>query len=467
MSFLKHLFPTWKRGLEDKTKANAAILAAIDRELTDTEQATIQSKLLLSLDTSSGEWLDQYGNLFGVLRKDGEQDEDYRQRIINYVLLHRGTIPAIKDAIREFLQDYESEIEIYEPYTNVFMLNKSKLNGEDHLLGHYYTVAVIDIKFSRPFPAGIIDVINEFKPAGVTVHLTFRPNGYNPDAPIVGDGIPDDKRASQYLNLYTMAGLDDRIRGHLNLTARSRGEGDESGLFILNSSKLNSTDRLAGSFSASNATYNIASYSTTDLVFTEETTTANVLEQTEPLSSDFYTKTGQLTDAYASQTVSGNEATYLYFTLDAAAFLQSEYPTYLRELQPSGVYTKETYLSLMEHPSVLFYAKAAVPPANPTTYQVQILNLSAGKWETLDTKQAHYKVVGGNTSVNNFSSSLSNSGLTFVRIKIDPNPFVTQYDFQVHMFELGFKKEMGSKIMLHTGAIGVSSDHALNPIPES
>ncbi|MGV3099166.1 hypothetical protein, partial [Streptococcus thoraltensis] len=139
MSFLKHLLPAWKTNLEDKTKANAAILSAIDIELTNTEEATIQSKLMLSLDTATGEWLDRYGSLFGVIRRDKEEDDVYRQRIINYVLLKRGTIPALLDAIREFLNDYVSYIEIYEPYTNIFYLNKSKLDGVDHIQGKYYT----------------------------------------------------------------------------------------------------------------------------------------------------------------------------------------------------------------------------------------------------------------------------------------------------------------------------------------
>jgi len=172
MSFLKHLLPGWRRSLEDKSKANAAILDALDRELQSTEQDTIETKALMSLDSSSGEWLDQYGKLFGVMRQDNEADADYRQRIKDYMVLRRGSIPAIIDAIRSFLQDYESDIEIYEPYKNVFILGQSKLSGPDHFLGEYYTVAVIDVKFSQPFPEGIIDIINEFKPAGVTVHVS-------------------------------------------------------------------------------------------------------------------------------------------------------------------------------------------------------------------------------------------------------------------------------------------------------
>lgn len=172
MSFLKHLLPAWNRDVSNKTKTNDAILASFDKELTATEQEAIQSKIQSSLKTSGGEWLDTYGAWFGLPRKELEEDEDYRARIIRYVLVRKGTIPAIIVAIRDFLDDYTSHIEIYEPFNNVFMLNRSLLNGEDHLMGEYYTFAVIDIKMTDSFPLGLVDIINEFKPAGVRVVLT-------------------------------------------------------------------------------------------------------------------------------------------------------------------------------------------------------------------------------------------------------------------------------------------------------
>ncbi|MCB5366930.1 hypothetical protein [Collinsella aerofaciens] len=182
MSFLKHLLPTWKTSIDDKTKANAAILSAIDTELKDSEADAISTSVLMSLDTATGEWLDQYGNIFGVIRQDDEEDNAYRERIKSYILLERGTIPAIMDAIRNFLQDTTSYINIYEPYNNIFFLNKSKLNSYDSLLGEYYTVAVIDVQFTNAFPIAIGEVISKFKPAGVSVHMTRKPKAFNPNA---------------------------------------------------------------------------------------------------------------------------------------------------------------------------------------------------------------------------------------------------------------------------------------------
>lgn len=432
MSFLRHLLPAWKRGIEDKRKANAAILAAIDKELKDSEQEAIKSKLLLSLNTATDEWLDQYGKIFGVLRTDAERDDKYRQRIINYVMLRRGTIPAIRDAIRAFLDDYDSYIEIYEPHTNVFTLNKSKLNGPDHFLGEYYTVAVLDIRISRPFPSGLIDIINEFKPAGVTVRLTYRPSSHNPKAPVIDLPLEDSEFLPSNTRLHIVNGMNDRIRGHLNLTARSRDE-STSGLFMLNDSKLNSLDRLAGSLSAANASYNLATFSENDIMFSEATTMADVLGQTQNMSPDFYTKTGTIDEQYAAQSMDTGATSYLYFTMDMATYFATKYDSYLREIEPSGVYTKETYMSLMDKLYVQY--KLAAVTAQQASFSVQVFDLETNSWVDLHGNKATIRYINNIVSIVSNPEYLSKNGLMFVRFKFFPLPdagdFQTQYESPV------------------------------------
>jgi hypothetical protein len=453
MAFLKHLLPAWKRGIEDKRKANAAILASLNRELKDSEKAAIEGKVLMSLNTSSGEWLDQYGKIFGVPRKDDEADETYRQRIINYVLLRRGTIPAIKDAIREFLQDFDSHIEIYEPYNNVFVLNQSKLNGPDHFLGKYYTVAVMDIKIARPFPVSIVDVINDFKPAGVTVRLTYRPGAYGANAAIVNT----ESTVEAATRLSIMNGMNDRIRGHLNLTSRSKSAGDETGLFTLNSSHLNSSDVLVGARSVTNPAFNFASYSTEDEVFTTDTTIPDVQATTTEMSSDFYAKTGRVAEQYAAQVLDGSITNYLHFTLDVSTFFDVNYSNYLREVEPSGIYTKDTYLSLMDNPNVQYRMKAAVPPSSPSPYTVQLFNVVTGVWDDLQNGTMIYQVTGSKVSMESLENYLSDSGLVFARIKVDPNPSSANYELHLHFFELGFSKEIAVRETVDMGPLEVTS----------
>lgn len=464
MAFLKHLLPAWKRGIEDKQKANAAILAAFDKELTVAEQEGLETKLLMSLDTASGEWLDSYGKLFGVIRRDSESDIKYRKRIVGYILLKRGTIPAITDAIREFLEDYDTHIEIYEPYKNIFYLNRSKLNGPDHMLGEYYTFAVIDIRLARTFPVGIIDLINEFKPAGVSVRLTYRPNAFGKGVEVVELPLASSEVLKTNTQLTIMNGMNDRIRGHLNLTGRSRGDGDDSGLFVLNSSRLNSTDRLAGSFSAANSTYNLASFTTQDVKFPTTAALTDVTAVTQGMSSDFYTRTGQVSDQYAAQRLKGTETSYLHSTFDVYTYFDLNYGPYLRERQPNGLYTKADYLALMENPSLQFFVKAETAVTNPSRYTLQLLNFRTNAWENIKVGDVSYSITGGKVSIVSLADFLSDKGFIFSRIKVNPNAAVPEYDFHVHFIELGFKKEVAVRPTVPSLFSEVSSQVTLVPL---
>lgn len=176
MSFIKYLHPLWKSMLGKVNDSHTAVVTSIEDAFTDAEKDAMGLITDANLETATGEWLDEYGDIFGVFRKDNEADEDYRRRIINWILTERGTIGSIKDAIEKWLDDPEADVEIYEPFKNVFFLNKSKLNGPDHLLGRYYTSAVIDVRFTKHVPIEIIDEIRKFKAAGVTAKLTRFPN---------------------------------------------------------------------------------------------------------------------------------------------------------------------------------------------------------------------------------------------------------------------------------------------------
>lgn len=417
MAFLKHLLPAWKRGIEDKRSTNAAILSALHGELSTAEKEAMKSKVLMSLDTSTGEWLDAYGRLFGVLRRDEEVDDSYRKRIIGYILLRRGTIPSIIEAIQNFLQDEDAQVEIYEPHNNIFYLNRSKLNGPDHLLGEYYTFAVIDIKISRPFSPAVMDVINEFKPAGVTVRLTYRPQpktgedelGYV-ELPLSNSEIGDN-----YSKIASMNGMNERIRGHLNLT-----EGvvfDKGNQFTLNESHLNSNDRLTGSFETINPSYNLASFSSNDLMFSTDDSIGDIAQRTIGVSADFYSKTGSLANGYAVQAVDSVQSNYLYLTMDLFTYLERNYPKQLRAVKPNGIYTKGTYLSMVDSPSVLYSVKATLPKTTAVPIAVQMLNFSSGEWEDVDEQDVYFSQVTKKVRITDLTDFVSDSGLVLTRLK--------------------------------------------------
>lgn len=183
---MKYLHPLWKTRLTKDSSPHSVVLASLDDMLQSVATDAISSKKDARLETATGQWLDEFGDKFGVFRKDNEDDDTYRQRIINFILIERGTVISIEDAIKKYLNDPTTKVEIYEPYKNVFILNKSKLNGEDHLLGKYYTTAVIDARFTENVPLDVLSEIEKFKPAGVRATLSRLPNRKNTDAePIV------------------------------------------------------------------------------------------------------------------------------------------------------------------------------------------------------------------------------------------------------------------------------------------
>ncbi|AIF71976.1 virion structural protein [Bacillus phage Riley] len=195
MGFMKYLHPLWKTRLTKDSNPHNVVLASLDDMLQSVATDAIESKKDARLETATGQWLDEFGDKFGVFRKDNESDDTYRQRIINFILIERGTVLSIEDAIKKYLNDPTTKVEIYEPYKNVFILNKSKLNGEDHLLGKYYTTAVIDARFTENVPLDVLSEIEKFKPAGVKAKLSRLPNRKNDDA------IPIEKKVINNRNL--------------------------------------------------------------------------------------------------------------------------------------------------------------------------------------------------------------------------------------------------------------------------
>lgn len=201
MAFLDKIHPLLKRTRENKySDSNYAVLNAIDKQLEEMELETIQSKSQSAIYTATGWFLDNaWGNWFGVKRKTGESDSDYRDRIIEKVNVPRGTVESVKYGIREFLENEYIGIEIYEPWEDIFYLNRveSRLNGKHHLIGDYYNYGVMDITVGETFPKDMLDVIDLFKPAGVTVHVNV-----DLDLPSNDPNAEKDLLSKHKLNVY-------------------------------------------------------------------------------------------------------------------------------------------------------------------------------------------------------------------------------------------------------------------------
>lgn len=251
-SIKEFLHPLWRDSYKtdynsNKTELNQTILDIFDEQLHKVEDETIASKSQSFLKTASDEWLDFWGSWFGLRRKRGQDDESYRQDILEHVKHARSTIPGLRKAISKFLHTSINHVQIYEPYTDVFILNdpKSRLNTKKYLYGDdYYREALIDIEIGVPAPPELIDIINWFRPAGVLWLITYRPSLGDAN---VWEASPLNARLeTELITLDYLIGLSRHLA--LSLTPDSKF-GDSTGgsqPFIINDSLLNSNDLILG-----------------------------------------------------------------------------------------------------------------------------------------------------------------------------------------------------------------------------
>ena len=289
-NFFRNIHPLLRRNKrpEKYDDTNFAVLNALNYELTQAEQETIASKIQSSLESATDTYLDTWGDWFGVYRKDGWDDEYYRARIIRELLLKRGTIPAIIDALVDFLNDNDAVIQIYEPWRNIFYTNKSKLNGDDHLMGYYYRFAIIDISIDRPFPPEIVEIIKAFKPAGVLFYLrldtSLAKNKTTVESPYVYLDVTN-KTELEFLN-----GLYYDLRGNINLSDQ-RTQVVGNNIFHTNNSKLNGEDVLAGAFNHGRGYIHLASTTLLDYTPTATDSMSNLKTTLGEAGSDMYNQT--------------------------------------------------------------------------------------------------------------------------------------------------------------------------------
>ena len=335
-NFFRNIHPLLRRNKrpEKYDDTNFAVLNALNYELTQAEQETIASKIQSSLESATDTYLDTWGDWFGVYRKDGWNDEYYRERIIRELLLKRGTIPAIIDALLDFLNDNDAVIQIYEPWRNIFCTNKSKLNGDDHLMGYYYRFAIIDISIDRPFPPEIVEIIKAFKPAGVLFYLrldtSLNKNKTTLESPYVYLDVTN-KTELEFLN-----GLYYDLRGNINLSDQ-RTQVVGNNIFHTNSSKLNGEDVLAGAFNHGRGYIHLAS--TTLLDYTPKATDSmsNLKTTLGEAGSDMYNQTKEKDGRTASIQVPATKNVHTLYSnsLDFGDYDYSTAPNLLPTLDYS------------------------------------------------------------------------------------------------------------------------------------
>lgn len=428
-NFLKHIHPLLRRKKNEKDyeDVNYAIINSLETELTEVEKDTINSKAESSLKTANGEFLDTWGDWFNVVRREGEQDKEYRERIIKYFLLKRGTNNAIIEALRDYLNDYESEITIYEPFKDIFYTNKSDLNGKDHLMGEYYRFAIIDITVGRRFPLEIIDIINQFKPAGVKFYLT-----YDGSSNLPGDGIikmPSVyQKISKYTNLDIFGGYDDISYGHINLSNRKKtgveyidygnGETEKVEIFKTNNSKTNSEHVLSGDPSTGKNFFNNVIQSPkvyipkhNDNPFSMNT---NLGEYRE-VDYMFYLNTGDRSGQRGKTQLSNEQGVdNLYIALDVYRYFQTNYNDKIKGMDSNQAIN--TIKNIMTKPKIAYKGRALVAPEKGFTSNLQIFNFRNSKWETISNIKQTLEWTDVTIDLGNMFDFISNNGIIFIRL---------------------------------------------------
>lgn len=305
--FVRFLNPIWQ-GVTKVASIHNGILGGISKKVTDVLNDLLDSKKESYLDSATGEFLDKWGSFVGLTRRPGEEDDSYRERIKKYIMVLRGTIPAIKDALYDYFGDHNTVINIYEPYVDIFYTNRSLLNSDSYLQGDYYRYGIIDISIDRPFDYNaIMEVINKFKPAGVIVYIT-----YNPSLNI-GIGVIDGlynyfSIEKQSIEVESFTGYKATKLESVQLATSSLSLADN--VFRTNKSELNSLDVLAGSPATSGRPSIHTTFTAGDITPTNEQSVIDLVSLGEECDSTMYTATTFVGGSKADIELSPNKSLY-------------------------------------------------------------------------------------------------------------------------------------------------------------
>lgn len=425
-NFLKNLHPLLRRKKNeyDNKDPNYAIIDMFSEELNSIERDALDSRIQSSLNTATGKYLDIYGDWYGLYRKDDEKDETYRDRIIEYVLLKRGTNNSIIDAIRRFLDDEEIYVNVYEPFKNIFYTNKSHLNGEDHLMGDYYRFAIIDITIGKRFPLEIIEEINKFKPAGVKVFFTYDSSYETSEDKIITNVFPKRyPKVTTYQNVDIFRGYGRLLYGHLNLGMAKVNE--ISDVFKTNNSLINSLDVLSGSATVGREYYNFT-YKTKDSYipkpndFVTSISVENRNVEGEELNKDFYTDTNTRNNLSPETTIKPSEdRTSIYFNFDINEYLRRNGINAVT-LDVGNKELREYVSNYFGEVTLDFDMKAMVSPTSKVNVSLSIYDFVSKVWVKISSENLDLNSKNVGNKLGNLLDYINNNLALFLRLNIEP-----------------------------------------------
>lgn len=275
--------PTPYRTQDTENNVHAGVIGAISSIFNKAERDIKDSKKELFLETADGDFLDVWGNFIGRSRWKSETDKHYRKRLKKWITAKKGTIEGIIDGVKTELDDEDVEISIYEPWRNIFYLNRSLLDGVDHLQGDYYQHAVIDVIISSKEAADkIAKIVDRYKDAGVIVYVTYSPgsgkSGNVYDLTFRPDMFKVDEKEKYTPDLKKIvfpigAPASEEARGHL---------------FTTDKSDISGEDVLAGDPNFDRFSYNFAGLFDSTFVPNPEDTFGKIVTKGAEFSQDIY-----------------------------------------------------------------------------------------------------------------------------------------------------------------------------------
>lgn len=205
--FYKSLVALYKLNTNKDGRAKSIIIDAIFEALVIGKEGLEDSVLEMALSTATDDWLDFWGNTFGVYRVYDENDDKYRKRIINEIISPKCTIPALKKATARYLSNnydmdlQEEAINIFEPYTELLKFDeRGVLDGDGRMISYdYWNYAVIDISLpdSTLITPALIEYLNRIKAGGVKIFFSIAPS-WN----IIVDPLFEEKRYRIWQRIY-------------------------------------------------------------------------------------------------------------------------------------------------------------------------------------------------------------------------------------------------------------------------
>lgn len=236
---LERYLPTAYKTIGNGSDVHMGLLGALKQMLVTTEQDIIDGTQQVFLANANSWALDLYGDWVGESRK-GELDDTYRARIIEKITLGRNTVGNIIVGIKREVNDPDLTVSVYEPWRNIFILNKSFLNGADRLMGKFYRYAVVQVTLNKYVNALELQMIaDKYKSAGVSLVFVYR------EGIVAGDGallaLPL-KLITENRN--TITRNRSQLRGTLLMNGLPTGT-KATDLFTVNESDLNGADVLA------------------------------------------------------------------------------------------------------------------------------------------------------------------------------------------------------------------------------